>query len=140
MSLKNYYQMLGVGRDANAEDIKKAFRKLVLRFHPDRNAGSSEEAEERFKEINEAYEVLGDEQKRLHYDRLIGWAGYRHETIVVEDIFGGTFKDSMDLDLIREIMQTFADLDPTFTAFNHRRSWGCKRQRGWRCRREQWQE
>lgn len=140
MSLKNYYQMLGISRDANAEDIKKAFRKLAMRFHPDRNAGNSEEAEERFKEINEAYEVLGNEQKRLHYDRLIGWSGYRQETIVVEDIFSSTFKDSIDLDLIREIMQTFADLDPTFTAFNHRRPWGCKRQRGWRCRREQWQE
>jgi DnaJ-class molecular chaperone len=140
MTLKDYYQMLGVSRDASGEDIRKAFRHLALRYHPDHNPGNPKDAEEKFKEINEAYEVLGDEQKRRYYDHVIGWSDYRHKTIVVDDISGGTFKDNMDLDLIREIMQTFAGLDPNFRVLSRRRSWGCKRQRGWRCRREQWQE
>ena len=139
MRSKNYYQILGVRRDANAEEIRKAFRELALRFHPDRNVGNLQEAEERFEEINEAYEVLSDEQKRRQYDRLIGWSGYRRKTIVVEDIFGDTFKDSPDLDWMREIMQKFADINPSFRIFSRPRSWSCKRQRAWRCRREWWQ-
>jgi molecular chaperone DnaJ len=140
MTLKDYYQILGVSKDASGEDIRKAFRHLALRYHPDHNPGNPKEAEEKFKAMNEAYEVLGDEQKKRYYDRLIGWSYYRRETIVGEDIFGGTFKDSMDLDWIREIMQTFAGLDSTLRTVSHGRPWGCKRQRGWRCRREQWQE
>jgi len=140
MIRKNYYQILGVSSNASGEDIRKAFRHLALRYHPDHNPGNSKEAEERFKEINEAYKVLGNEQKKRHYDHLIGWPDYRQKTVVVEDIFEDTFKDSMDLDLLREIMQTFAGLDPSFRTFSRQRSWGCKRQRGWRCRREQWQE
>jgi curved DNA-binding protein CbpA len=140
MTLKDYYQILGVRRDASGEDIRKAFRHLALRYHPDHNPGNPTEAEEKFKEINEAYEVLGDEQKRQHYDYVIGRSGYKQKTIVVEDIFEDTFINSRDLDWIREIMQTFAGLDSDFRAFGRRRAWGCKRQRGWRCRREQWKE
>jgi len=140
MTQKNYYQILGVRKDAGGEDIRKAFRQLALRHHPDHNPANQKEAEEKFKEINKAYEVLGDEQKRRHYDHLIGWADYRQKTVVVEDIFEDTFKNSMDLDLLREIMQTFANRGPSFRVLSRRRSWGCKRQRGWRCRREQWQE
>ena len=66
--MADYYELLGVSRDAGAEEIKKAYRKLALRFHPDRNQGSKD-AEERFKEITEAYEVLRDDQKRAVYDR-----------------------------------------------------------------------
>ena len=54
MSLKDYYQILGISRYATSGDIKKAFRRLALRYHPDRNPGNSKEAEEKFKEINEA--------------------------------------------------------------------------------------
>jgi curved DNA-binding protein CbpA len=63
MSLKDYYRILGVNEDAGIQDIKKAFRQPALRYHPNRNPGDVKEAEEEFKEINEAYEVLGDEQK-----------------------------------------------------------------------------
>ena len=63
--MSDYYQLLGVSRDANAEQIKKAYRKLALEYHPDRNQGSKE-AEERFKEVTEAYEVLRDSEKRAH--------------------------------------------------------------------------
>jgi len=141
MALKDYYQILGVSRDASGEDIRKAFRQLALRYHPDHNPCNPKEAEEKFKEINEAYEVLNDDLKRRQYDRLLGLASYKHKTVVVENIFGDVFTDSIiNLDLIKEIMQAFADLNPNFRAFSRRRSWSCKRQGGWRCRRWRWQD
>jgi len=69
MEVKDYYQTLGVSKNASQEDIKKAFRKLARKHHPDVNPGDAA-AEERFKEINEAYEVLSDEEKRKKYDRF----------------------------------------------------------------------
>ena len=77
MAKKDYYQVLGVPRDASAEDIKRAYRQLALRHHPDRNPGSKE-AEERFKEAAEAYSVLADGGKRSVYDRF-GHEGLRGE-------------------------------------------------------------
>jgi curved DNA-binding protein CbpA len=136
----DYYHILGVSRDASNEDIRKAFRQLALRYHPDQNPGNPKESEEKFKEINEAYEVLSDEQKRQHYDHLIGWSGYRRKTTVSEDIFEDTFMNSRDVNWIRAIMETFSELDPRFRDFSRRRSWRCKHQRGWRCRREWWEE
>jgi len=65
---RDYYDVLGVSRDASLEEIKKAYRKLALEWHPDRNKSS--EAEERFKEINEAYEVLSDPEKKTAYDQF----------------------------------------------------------------------
>jgi curved DNA-binding protein len=69
MDYKDYYTTLGVPRNADTDDIRKAYRKLAMQYHPDRNPGDKQ-AEERFKEINEAYQVLNDPQKRAHYDRL----------------------------------------------------------------------
>jgi curved DNA-binding protein len=69
MDYKDYYKTLGVKKNAGADDIKKAYRKLARKYHPDVNPGD-EAAEERFKEINEAYEVLSDEDKRGKYDRF----------------------------------------------------------------------
>lgn len=69
MSKLDYYQLLGVDRNASADDIKKAFRKLAMQYHPDRNK-DNKDAEHKFKEINEAYEVLKDPQKRAQYDRV----------------------------------------------------------------------
>ncbi len=66
--MEDFYQRLGVGRDATTEDVKKAYRKLALKYHPDRNEGSKK-AEARFKEVTEAYEVLRDSEKRATYDR-----------------------------------------------------------------------
>ena len=65
---KDYYQILGVSRNAPDEEIKKAYRRLAVKYHPDRNPDKKEWATEKFKEINEAYEVLGDPQKRRQYD------------------------------------------------------------------------
>ncbi len=69
MEYKDYYDILGVDRSADEQDIKRAYRKLALKYHPDKNPDDPN-AEERFKEINEAYEVLGDSDKRAKYDRL----------------------------------------------------------------------
>jgi curved DNA-binding protein len=69
MEYKDYYKVLGLERNATAEDIKKAFRKLALKYHPDRNPGKKD-AEDKFKDLNEAYEVLSDPQKRARYDQL----------------------------------------------------------------------
>jgi molecular chaperone DnaJ len=69
MTKADYYETLGVKRDVSADDLKKAFRQLARKYHPDLNKGSRE-AEEKFKEINEAYQVLGDPQKKTQYDQV----------------------------------------------------------------------
>lgn len=93
--MTDYYQVLGVPRNASQEDIKKAYRKLALQYHPDKNKGHKA-AEEKFKEINEAYAVLGDREKRQQYDQF-GSTGF-HQRFSQEDIFrnfdlGDIFKD-----------------------------------------------
>lgn len=97
--MADYYELLGVARDADAEQIKKAYRKLALRHHPDRNDGSRE-SEERFKEITEAYEVLRDPEKRQRYDRF-GKEGLRSGP-------GGGFQGGFDFaDAIEIFMRDF---------------------------------
>ncbi len=81
---KDYYKILGVSKDASPEEIKKAFRKLAIKYHPDKNKGNKE-AEERFKEINEAYAVLSDPEKRKQYDTFGSSEFHKHYT--QEDIF-----------------------------------------------------
>ncbi len=101
---KDYYQTLGVPRDASSEDVKKAYRKLAMEFHPDRNPGKEEWANEKFKEINEAYGVLGNAQKRQQYDRF-GTAGN------VGDIFGNAATRTTFEDLMRDFGQSGLGLD-----------------------------
>jgi molecular chaperone DnaJ len=98
MSKRDYYEILGVGKDTDAKDIKKAYRKMAMKHHPDRNPGDKE-AEAKFKELSEAYEVLSDDQKRGAYDQYGhegvnsqgGFGGGQHGSF--SDIFGDVFGD-----------------------------------------------
>ena len=105
MAKRDYYEILGVDRKASASDVKRAYRKLALKFHPDKNPDDTQ-AEEKFKEAAEAYEVLQDDQKRAQYDRFgheglkggggpggAGFGGMNMEDIFSQfgDIFGGGF-------------------------------------------------
>src|SRR5579863_8273244 len=86
---RDYYEILGVGKTAQAEDFKKAYRKLAIQFHPDKNPGDKK-AEDRFKEASEAYEVLSDPKKRQAYDQF-GHAGVQGAGGAVGFDFGGGF-------------------------------------------------
>ncbi len=86
MTAKDYYKILGVNKSASKEEIKKAYRKLALKYHPDKNKGDKT-AEARFKEISEAYAVLGDPEKKKNYD-MFGAEGFQNR-FSQEDIFKG---------------------------------------------------
>lgn len=88
---RDYYEVLGVSRDATKDQIKDAYRKLAMQYHPDRN--KSPEAEEKFKEISEAYAVLSDDQKRQQYD-MLGHQGF-DQRYTQEDIFRGADFDTI---------------------------------------------
>ena len=92
MAKRDYYEVLGVDKNASEEDIKKAYRKIAIKYHPDRNPGSKE-AEEKFKEAAEAYDVLHDPQKRQQYDQygfdgpMVGFGGFNGGGFSMDDIF-----------------------------------------------------
>lgn len=93
--MRDYYEILGVPRDADTETIKRAYRKLALQYHPDRNQGSKE-AEEKFKEATEAYEVLRDPEKRRAYD-LYGHAGVKGAGAAASGFTGFDFADALEI-------------------------------------------
>src|ERR1043166_2449775 len=106
MAKQDYYTTLGVAKDANAEDLKRAYRKLAMDYHPDRNPGDTA-SEAKFKELNEAYDILKDDQKRAAYDRFGHAAfeqgnggggfsqGFDFGSGDLGDIFGQVFGDFM---------------------------------------------
>ncbi|MEI6311918.1 MAG: molecular chaperone DnaJ [Bacteroidota bacterium] len=125
MAKKDYYEVLGVSRSASAEEIKKAYRKTALKFHPDRNP-DNKEAEDKFKEAAEAYDVLGNADKKAKYDQ------YGHQAF---DANGGFNGGGMNMD---DIFSHFGDIfgggagggDPFESFFGGGRSRGGTRNRG----------
>jgi len=135
MEYKDYYKTLGVDRKATEADIKRAYRKLAMQYHPDRNPGDKK-AEEKFKEINEAYQVLSDSDKRARYDQLgdsytrwqqrgapaggFNWdewvtsaqpgGGVQYEVGDLDDLFGGGFSE-----FFRRIFGGMPDIRATYS-------------------------
>ncbi len=133
MSLKDYYHILGVNEDTSIQDIKKAFRQLASRYHPDHNPDNISDAEARFKEINEAYEVLGDEQKRWQYDYLRRLSDNAQSG--VENNPCG-YSDPVTL---QEMLRRFSGMGIAFKGMGCWSGRGCRRQ-FWQCHRQQWRE
>ncbi|MCI0531846.1 MAG: DnaJ domain-containing protein, partial [candidate division Zixibacteria bacterium] len=108
---RDYYEILGVDRSATEDDVKKAYRKLAVQYHPDKNPGNKS-AEEKFKEISEAYEVLRDPQKKSKYDQF-GHAGV--DGGAGAGGFGGYDFQGFDLsDALRTFMRDFAGFEDVF--------------------------
>ena len=100
MAKRDYYEVLGVSKSASPEEIKKAYKKLAIKYHPDKNPGDKE-AEEKFKEVAEAYSILSDADKKAKYDQF-GHAGvegagpdfsggFGNLNDILNDLFGGAF-------------------------------------------------
>ena len=109
MAKRDYYEVLGVSKSASADEIKKAYRRLAMKYHPDRNKDDPETTAKQFKEAKEAYEVLKDDDKRSTYDRygeagIKGQHGYTDVSDALRDFmrnfggFGSAFEDLFDLD------------------------------------------
>ncbi|MBI4647968.1 MAG: molecular chaperone DnaJ [Bacteroidia bacterium] len=116
MAKRDYYEILGVSRDASKEEIKKAYRQQALKYHPDKNPGNKE-AEEKFKEAAEAYEVLSNDEKRKRYDQF-GHAG-------VGGASGGGFNMT-----IEDIFNSFGDIFGNFGGFGRFGGFGGSTRRG----------
>jgi len=119
MSFKDHYQVLGVERDASQHEIKKAFRQLALIHHPDHNRDNPEQAEETFKRINEAYEILGDENRRRQYDYL---------TSQLEQRYG-----NQSSAILEKLLRDLAVLSNNSYSTSRGKPWGCRQGYGRRC-------
>jgi molecular chaperone DnaJ len=114
MTKRDYYEVLGVTRTASQEEIKRAYRQLALRYHPDRNPGNKE-SEERFKEAAEAYSVLGDQEKRVTYDR------FGHDGLRGEGFTGFSGFDSSVFEEFEDILGSFFGFGDIFGTRDRRR-------------------
>ncbi|MGQ9798784.1 MAG: DnaJ C-terminal domain-containing protein [Ignavibacterium sp.] len=134
MEFKDYYKILGVDKNATQEEIKRAYRKLAMKYHPDRNPGDKS-AEEKFKEITEANEVLSDPEKRKKYDALgANWKQYEHAGQGFDDLFsqfggaqggrGRTYTFSGDLDDLFGNLGGFSDFFESFFGSRGRKQSG----------------
>ncbi len=126
--MKDYYKMLGVSRDTGQDDIKKSFRRLALLYHPDRNPQNQKQAEEKFKEINEAYQVLGDAAKRQQYDYVTAMSQYMQGSVISEEGSAGSSIHEMDIEMIQRMLVRMAS-----QGFGFRRCGG-----GFRRRCQRW--
>jgi molecular chaperone DnaJ len=105
MAKRDYYEVLGVEKNASADDIKRAYRRMAMKYHPDKNPNNKQEAEAKFKECAEAYEVLSDPEKRSPYDQFgheglkgMGMRDYSHiKWQDIEDIFGSGLGDFAEM-------------------------------------------
>ena len=129
MASKDYYKTLEVDYYAGEKEIKKAFRRLALRYHPDKNPENIAEAGEKFKEINEAYEILGDKYKRQQYDRLLN-SPYINTTV------NRTYEtNSADINSEDLINSRFVR-NKVFTGCGKNTGSGCGCRQGKQCRRQ----
>ena len=119
MAKKDYYDLLGVAKNVTADDLKKAYRKLAIKYHPDKNPGDKE-AEEKFKEIAEAYGVLSDSDKKARYDR------FGHEGVGGASGFGGAGNVNME-DIFSQFGDIFGDGSPFGSFFGGGRSGGARK-------------
>ena len=110
MNKKDYYDVLGVSKNANSQEIKKAYRKLAVKYHPDKNPGDKD-AEEKFKEAAEAYSILSDSAKRSRYDQ------FGHQGLGANSGFGGGMN-------MEDIFESFGDIFSGFGGFGGRSSSG----------------
>lgn len=139
MANKDFYEVLGVDKNASQDDIKRAFKKAALKYHPDRNK-DNKEAEEKFKEINEAYQVLSDPEKRQRYDQFgtadfnggggqgfdgFDFGGFGGFGDIFSDIFGGGFSSSSSR---RNAPRKGADLEYTLNLTFEEAVFGCKKE------------
>lgn len=139
MANKDFYEVLGVDKNASQDDIKRAFKKAALKYHPDRNK-DNKEAEEKFKEINEAYQVLSDTEKRQRYDQFgtadfnggggqgfdgFDFGGFGGFGDIFSDIFGGGFSSSSSR---RNAPRKGADLEYTLNLTFEEAVFGCKKE------------
>jgi DnaJ-class molecular chaperone len=129
MNVNDYYGVLEVSRNAGHEDIRTAFRRLAIQYHPDHNPERTEEAKARFKELNEAYEVLGDTYKRWQYDRLISVSDYARRAAFAEN----SANKNGQADHLPEMLRKLGDLRLA-TGSGCRKPWGYGRRKGRQCR------
>lgn len=114
MEKRDYYEVLGVARDASKDDIKQAYRKLVMQYHPDRNK-TDKNAEEKFKEATEAYEILSDDKKRAQFDRF-GHAGVHSDFYDAYSRSGGQWQSDAFSDFFKNRGEAFDDIGDVFSS------------------------
>lgn len=108
--MKNYYKILEINKNANKEEIKSAYKKLALKYHPDKNKTNKEEAENKFKEISEAYEILSDDQKKFNYDNGQNVVIHNHNPFDIFEHMFNNHHSSFNIDI--------SNINSSFTSVN----------------------